>query len=63
MGTDDAVDSGFMQVPTAGDESDFPYPLQFPCNQDTQKYTLTLLGTNGQHVSKTWTVTNSGDNF
>lgn len=63
MGTDDAANARFMQVPTAGDESDFEYPLSFPCNQDTQKYTLTMVADNGQHFSKTWTVTNNGDNF
>lgn len=63
MGTDDAVNSGFMQVPTAGDEGNFPYEIDYPCNQTSQKFTMTILGTNGQHVSKTWTVKNNGDVF
>jgi hypothetical protein len=62
-GTSDAADSGFMQIPLSGDESDFPYEQLFSCGNDQYKYTITLVGSNGEHVSKTWTVVNTGDNF
>jgi hypothetical protein len=61
MGTSDAADSGFMQLTNNGDQSDFAYPLQFPCFQASAQYTITLVGDDGSHVSKTWTVTNVGD--
>jgi hypothetical protein len=61
QGTSDAADSGFMQIPVSGDESGFPYPLQFPCFQDDTVFTITLVGTDGVHVSKSWTVTNVGE--
>ena len=60
-GTSDAADSQFMQIPVNGNQSDFQYELQFPCFQSSTKYTITLVGTDGQHVSKTWKVTNVGD--
>jgi hypothetical protein len=62
-GTSDAADSGYMQIPVSGDESDFPYEQLFGCGNDQNKYTITLVGPNGDHVSKTWTVVNTGDNF
>lgn len=62
-GTSDAADSGYMQIPLSGDESDFPYEQLFNCGNDQNKYTITLVAPNGDHFSKTWTVTNTGDNF
>lgn len=61
QGTSDAADSGFMQIPLNGNESNFQYTLQFPCFQANTKYTITLVGSDGKHVSKSWTVTNVGD--
>jgi hypothetical protein len=51
----------FMEVPLAGDESDFEFDQNFPCNQETAQFTITLVGDDGEHVSKTWTVENTGD--
>jgi hypothetical protein len=62
-GTSDAVDSGFMQIPLNGDQNDFQYPITLQCNQDATTFTITLLGSNGEHLSKSWTVQNTGDKF
>jgi hypothetical protein len=61
MGTSDAADSQFMQIPLNGNQSDFQYEIDFPCFQGSAKFTITLVGTDGKHVSKTWKVTNVGD--
>jgi len=61
QGTDDAANSGFMQIPISGDETDFPYEIDFPCYQTSATYTITLVGKDGGHVSKSWTVKNTGD--
>jgi hypothetical protein len=61
QGTSDAADSGFMQIPLNGNQSNFQYTLQFPCFQANATYTITLVGSDGNHVSKSWTVKNIGD--
>jgi hypothetical protein len=61
QGTSDAADSGFMQIPLNGNQSDFPYELQFPCFQANATFTITLVGSDGHHVSKSWTIKNIGD--
>lgn len=60
-GTSDAADSGFMQIPLAGSQSDFPYEQVFSCGSDGGTYTITLVGSDGTHVSKSWTVQNTGE--
>lgn len=60
-GTSDAADSRFMQIPLAGSQDDFPYPVEFGCSADSVTYTITLVGPGGKHVSKRWTVTNTGE--
>jgi hypothetical protein len=59
QGTSDAADSGFMQIPLSGDQSEFSSPLDLACDPPTSTYTITLVGTNGKHVSKSWTVVNA----
>jgi cytoskeletal protein RodZ len=61
QGTSDAADSGFMQIPLNGNQSDFQYELQFPCFQANATFTITLVGSDGHHVSKSWTIKNTGD--
>lgn len=61
QGTSDAADSGFMQIPLNGNQSDFQYQLDFPCFQADATYTITLVGSDGNHVSRSWTVKNIGD--
>jgi hypothetical protein len=63
QGTDDAADSMFMQVPLEGDQDDFPYPFDFGCNTESNTYTMTIVGTDGSHKSKTWKVKNTGDRY
>jgi hypothetical protein len=56
-GNDDAKDDNYMQVPLSGNQSDLTDEHLFPCNhRETSDYTLTLVGPNGEHVSKHWTV-------
>jgi hypothetical protein len=59
QGTSDAADSGFMQIPLSGNESDFQYPIDFNCDAPDATFTITLVGTNGKHVSKHWTIQNT----
>jgi hypothetical protein len=63
QGTSDAADSGFMQIPLSGTQADFQFPLEFPCNQTEAVYTITLVGPDGEHVSESWSVANTGDVF
>jgi len=60
-GTDDAADSRFMEIPLTGDQSDFEFPQTMQCNQQKTVFTLTLVGDDGSHVSKTWTIKNTGE--
>ena len=57
-GTEDAVSAGTEQVPLAGNQDSLPMPLELDCSSRTSTFTLTLVGDDGGHVSKTWTVTN-----
>jgi cytoskeletal protein RodZ len=63
QGTSDAADSMFMEVPLAGDQDDFPYPFDFQCGSDSNTYTMTIVGNDGTHKSKTWKVKNTGDKY
>lgn len=56
----DAANEGFMQIPVNGNQSNFPYPQEYPCYQANNSYTITLVGPNGEHVTQQWTVTNEG---
>jgi hypothetical protein len=55
-GTMDATAGGGEQVPLTGDQDSFPNPLPIDCNQRSMAFTLTLVGADGAHVSRTWTV-------
>jgi hypothetical protein len=63
FGTDDAASAGAFEVPLNGDQDDVygsSGSMPFPCPQTEQKMTLTVVGNNGQHVNKTFTVKNNG---
>lgn len=62
-GTDDAADSGYMQIPLNGNQGDFPYEQIVDCSDGSNTYTITLVGPDGKHVSRSWTVTITGDHF
>ncbi len=62
-GTDDAASSQYMQIPLNGNQSNFQYEQQVSCSGTTDTYTITLVGPDGKHVSKTWTVNITGDHF
>lgn len=54
----DAVDEADLQLPLNGNQDDLAQPILFPCTlQQRQEYTVTLLGTDGQHLSEHFTVT------
>lgn len=63
QGTSDAADSMFMQIPLNGSQSDFQNELRLGCNGDPTVFTMTLVGTDGSHVSKSFTVQATGDVF
>ncbi len=62
-GTSDAADSGYMEIPVDGSHSDFQFEQEFGCGSDSSTYTITLVGGDGSHVSRNWTVQNTGDVF
>ena len=62
-GTDDAANSGYMQIPLNGNQGDFPYEQIVDCSDGSNTYTITLVGPDGKHVSRSWTVTITGDHF
>lgn len=62
-GTSDAKDSGYLQIPLNGSQGDFAYEQTVDCGDSSNVYTITLVGPDGTHVSKTWTVEITGDNF
>lgn len=56
-GHEDAVVDNYMQVPLAGSQADLTDEHLFPCaHRQTSDYTMTLVGTDGSHVSQYWTV-------
>jgi hypothetical protein len=55
-GTEDAASVGREQVPLSGNQDSFPVPLELTCDSRSSTFTLTLVGDDGGHVSKTWTV-------
>jgi hypothetical protein len=62
-GSSDAANAQFMQLPTSGNQTNFSSPISYDCSQPSSTYTMTLVGTDGDHVSKTWTVINGGNRF
>jgi hypothetical protein len=63
FGNEDAADQGIFQMPLSGDQTgiyDNNDPIYFPCNGASTTMTLTVVGNNGQHVNKTFTITNNG---
>ena len=61
VNTNDAQTSGQgWDLPPSGDQSDFPFPLNFQCGNDSLTYTITIVGTDGTNQSKKVTVQNPG---
>jgi hypothetical protein len=56
QGTGDAVQAAQEQVPLAGNQDSFPTPVLLDCNQSSVTLTMTLIGADGNHVSRSWTV-------
>jgi hypothetical protein len=55
-GTEDAATSGGQQVPISGNQDSIPTPLELDCTAPSMTFTLTLIGDDGAHVSRTLTV-------
>ena len=55
-GTSDAASVGGEQVPLSGNQDAFPDPLAVDCDKKSMTFTMTLVGADGAHVSRTWTV-------
>ncbi len=62
-GTSDAADAQFMQIPLNGNQNDFQNPQEINCSSDKATFTITLVGPDGKHVNKSWTVSLTGDRF
>ena len=58
-GNQDAKSKNYMQIPLSGNQDSFTDEHLFPCfgQGPPRDYTITLVGPKGEHVSKTWTVT------
>jgi hypothetical protein len=63
QGTSDAADARVQKLPPTGDQSDFQFEIDYACSQKSNVYTLTLVGDDGKHVSKQFTIANNGDTF
>lgn len=57
-GHEDAKVDNYMQVPLSGSQNDLTDEHLFPCaHRQSEDYTVTLVGANGEHVSEYFTVT------
>ncbi len=58
-GNQDAKNKNYMRIPLSGTQDDFTDEHLFPCFDQgpSRDYTITLVGPKGEHVSRTWTVT------
>lgn len=64
FGEGDAANAAAFPMPLSGNQDDVyggGSSIPYPCYQPQEKFTLTIVGTNGQHVSRTFTVKNVGD--
>ena len=53
-------------LPPSGSTSDFPsgyFPYEYQCSNESQTFTITIVGSNGSRESEQVTVTNVGDTF
>lgn len=55
-GMADAATVGSQQVPLSGNQDSFSSPLALDCNGRSNTFTMTLIGADGAHASRTWTV-------
>jgi hypothetical protein len=55
-GSGDAATVGTEQVPLTGNQDSLSMPLELNCDSRSTTFTLTLIGDDGGHVSKTWAV-------
>jgi hypothetical protein len=56
QGSQDALAARGEQVPLSGDQDAFPHPLRLNCDSSSMTFTMTLIGDDGVHVSRTWTI-------
>jgi hypothetical protein len=66
FGEGDAADAQAFPMPISGNQGDVyggGQKIEYPCGAETAKFTLTVVGNNGQHVNRTFTVTNTGDTY
>jgi hypothetical protein len=65
--TNNAEQNGMgWTLPPSGSTADFPsgyFPFEFQCGNESQTYTITIVGTNGSRDSAQVTVVNVGDTF
>jgi hypothetical protein len=56
QGSVDAAAGGGTQLPLQGDQSNVPTTFTVNCDARFNTYSITLVGDDGAHVSKTWTI-------
>jgi uncharacterized iron-regulated membrane protein len=64
MGTSDAADSQFQQIPLKGNQNDLKsdgIDVKMQCHDPQTQFTITLVDSSGKHLSKTATIKNNGD--
>jgi hypothetical protein len=66
FGESDAADAGAFPMPLSGNQGDVyggGQKVEYPCGAASAKFTLTVVGLNGQHVNRTFTIQNNGDQY
>ena len=56
QGTVDAAAGGGTELPLSGNQSNVPETFTVNCDARFNTYSITLVGDDGAHVSKTWTI-------
>jgi hypothetical protein len=62
-GSSDAKTSGGVELPLSGSQQNVPDSFTINCGQREDTFTITLVGDNGGHVSKTWMIRVDGHRF
>jgi hypothetical protein len=62
-GGSDAQNAGGVELPLSGSQQNIPDSFTVDCGQRENTFTMTLVGDNGVHVSKTWMIRVDGHHF
>jgi multisubunit Na+/H+ antiporter MnhE subunit len=62
-GTVDAAGGGGTELPLTGNQHDVPGTVTVDCSQRSNTFSITLVGDDGAHLSKSWTFRVGGHRF